>query len=221
MGLVKTTGICSKKYIWDGLFSIHLKRAGVFISRSLKVVASLMALCELACLVNVCKMWEPGGCLEGIQQGAITWCGFHTWRKCQCLGMQVRKLLNSLIGCVNVCSQLKSLLFVLYQLMAMQVWRMKAYATMSWWLQSPWFLQNWNITPAWNLLGHAGHLQGQRREQAVYVLIWLGKDYWNLMNRSQHLQVFITVNGMSSGPEIFQTTGPLVNYHRNFCPINL
>jgi hypothetical protein len=42
-----------------------------------------------------------------------------------------------------------------------------------------------------------------------------------LMNRSQHLQVFITVNGMSSGPEIFQTTGPLVNYHRNFCPINL
>ncbi len=63
--------------------------------------------------------------------------------------------------CVQkVYSQMISLLFVCCQLVAMQVWWMKACTAMFQWSQTIWFLQNWNIfTCMVDLLGHAGQLQ--------------------------------------------------------------
>ncbi len=107
-------------------------------------------------------MWEHGGCLESFQQVPIlkhdhldhhdvgTWtmlgkfstrCHLKMWslgmpylEDVSCMGM-LRKLLNILIECMKkVCSQVISLLFIFCQLLAMQVWWMKAcvnYASMS------------------------------------------------------------------------------------------
>ncbi len=65
-----------------------------------------------------------------------------------CMGM-VGKLWNILNRCVKVYSQMISLLFVFYQLVTMQVWWLMACACMLQWSDTKWFLQNWNITPAW------------------------------------------------------------------------
>ncbi len=80
-------------------------------------------------------------------QNVVTWNAIL--EDVPCRGM-VRKLLNILNRCVKKSyNQMISLLFVVCQLVAMQVWWMKAGTVMLQWSQTIWFLQNWNITPVW------------------------------------------------------------------------
>ncbi len=69
------------------------------------------------------------------------------FNKLRWMGM-VTKLLNILNRCVKkMYSQMIAFLFVFCQLVAMQVWWMKACTAMLQWSMTVWFLQSWNITP--------------------------------------------------------------------------
>jgi hypothetical protein len=47
----------------------------LFVNSPFKVVVSLMSWWGVPCL-TLCKMWEHGGCLEGVQQDAISKCDY-------------------------------------------------------------------------------------------------------------------------------------------------
>ncbi len=130
---------------------LRLKRAGVFINKSFKVVWNLMCLWGVAwwtCMQSVGAWRMLGEC--------STRCHLKMWS----LGMpdledvpwmgMVMKLLNILNRCVKVYNQMISLLFVFCQLVAMQVWWMKACTVMLQWSQTKWFLLTCNITHVWS-----------------------------------------------------------------------
>jgi hypothetical protein len=77
-----------------------------------------------------------------------------------------RELLNILNWYMKVYNQMISLLFVFCELVAMQVWWMKAYVMLPW-VQFTRFLQNLNITPVWWTF--LAMLATYRRQR-----IWLG-----------------------------------------------
>jgi pentatricopeptide repeat protein len=114
---------------------LPLKRAGVFIRKSFKVVWSWMSLWGAVwwtCMQSVGAWTMVGEC-------SIR-CHFELWylgvpylEDVPCMGM-VRKLVNILNRCVKkVYSQMILLLFVFCQLVAMQVWWMKACGFMLQW----------------------------------------------------------------------------------------
>jgi hypothetical protein len=114
------------------------KRAGVFINKSCKVVWSHIHVFVANSLVDIMQnVGEHGGCLECVQQDAISRC-IHFCRMpyledVPCMDM-VWKLLNILNRFVEkVYSPMTSLLFVFCELVVLQVWWMKACAFMLQW----------------------------------------------------------------------------------------
>jgi hypothetical protein len=118
---------------------VTLEEGGVFMSKSFKVVTSLMFLWGIAlwtCMQNVGTWRMLGECSTSSH--------FETWslgppyfEDVPCMGM-VKKLLNILNICVKkVYNQMIPLLFIFCQLVAMQVWWMEACAvTKHLWLKS-------------------------------------------------------------------------------------
>ncbi len=105
----------------------------MFMSRSFRVVASLMSLWGIAwwtCMQNVGTWRMLGECSPR--------CHFETWslgppylEDLPCMGMVRRRLLNILNICAKkMYNQMIPLLFVFCQLVAMQVWCMEACAAL-------------------------------------------------------------------------------------------
>ncbi len=128
-----------------------LKRSGVFITRSFKLVWSQMSLWGivwLICMQNVGALRMLGQCSRTWHL-EMWWLGMPYWEDVLCMGM-LGKLLNILNRCVKkVYTQMISLLFVFGQPVAMQVWWMKPCTCMLQWSETTGIIQNWNITTAW------------------------------------------------------------------------
>ncbi len=130
---------------------LHLKRSGVFITRSFKLLRSQMSLWGivwLICMQNVGALRMLGQCSR-TSHLKMRQLGMPYWEDVLCMGV-LGKLLNILNRCVKkVYTQMISLLFVFCQPVGMQVWWMKPCTCMLQWSETTGITQNWNIATAW------------------------------------------------------------------------
>jgi pentatricopeptide repeat protein len=145
--------------------------ADLFMNSSFKVVASLMSLHTYAKCGSIDDAWRVFNKMSS--QHVVTWNAI-IYRTCETAG-RGRRHWNYFYKCSRrVYSQIMSLLFVFCELIAMQVWWMKACTVMLQWSQTYDFSK---IGTVHLCVGCAGHLEeAENMIKAIpckpYIVVW-------------------------------------------------